>query len=66
MLLSKRSTNTINSFSIGLLTFLVYFPETEKVNDYNIHITKYFASQVVSKSFHSTKLNADIIELPDH
>ena len=42
---------------------MVYFPETEKVNDFHDWITNHFTGQVLSNSRLSTKLKEEITKL---
>lgn len=42
---------------------MVYFPETEKVNDFHDWITNHFIGQVLSNSWLSTKLKEEITKL---
>ena len=42
---------------------MVYFPETEKVNDFHDWITNHFTGQVLSNSWISTKLKEEITKL---
>ena len=42
---------------------MVYFPETEKVNDFHDWITNHFTGQVLSNSWLSTKLKEEISKL---
>lgn len=44
-------------------TFLVYFPETKKVNDFHNWIKNHFIGQVLSNSRLSTKLKEEITKL---
>lgn len=44
-------------------TFLVYFPETKKVNDFHDCITNHFTGQVLSNSWLSTKLKEEVTKL---
>lgn len=56
-----RVAGIVNSYLIGIdKTFLVYFPETEAMNDW---VTEPFSRQVVYSSLFSVKLKEHLVKL---